>query len=207
MKVAYDIQADIVDIRFDKPKHQDSFFVDTNVWYWLTYSQASVTARSSQVHAYPEYFKRIRSVSSQLFRCDLSLAELAHIIENTEYDIYCDVHKKNPKTYPKKEFRHSSVAGRLDVTQEIESALMQVRQFSSSIPLTIDDVAVTTFLTNLKANKLDGYDLFYLDILRKNRLLILTDDGDFATVPGITVFTANLAVIDAARDSGKLTTR
>jgi predicted nucleic acid-binding protein len=207
MAVAYDIKADIVDIRFDKPKHQDSFFVDTNVWYWLTYSQASVTAKSSQVREYPDYLKKIKSVSSQLFRCDLSLAELAHIIEDTEYEIFCDANRKNPKTFPKKEFRHGSVAGRNDVTQEIESAWLQVQQFSSSIPLTVDDAAVTTFIADLKANKLDGYDLFYLDVLRKNHLQILTDDGDFATVPGITVFTANLSVIDAARASEKLKMR
>ena len=207
MAVAYDIKADIVDIRFDKPKHQDSFFVDTNVWYWLTYSQASVTAKSSQVREYPNYFKKIRSANSRLLRCDLSLAELAHIIENTEYEIFCDANKKNPVKYPKKEFRHSSASGRNDVTQEIESAWIQVQQFSSSIPLTIDDAAATTFITDLKANELDGYDFFYLDLVRKNHLQILTDDGDFATVPGITVFTANLAVIDAARASGKPTMR
>jgi len=207
MTIAYDIKADIVDIRFDKPKHTDTFFVDTNVWYWLTYSQASVTAKSSQVRSYPNYFKKIRSVSSRLFCCNLSLAELAHIIEDTEYEIFCDAHKKNPANYSKKEFRHNCAAERHDVTQEIESAWMQVRQFSASIPLTIDDAAVTTFITDLKANKLDGYDLFYLDVLRKNKFQILTDDGDFATVPGISVFTANLAVIDAARGCGKLMMR
>lgn len=207
MAVVYDIQADIVDIRFDKPKHQDTFLVDTNVWYWLTYSQASVTAKSSQVRDYPNYFKKLRSVSSTLHCCTISLAELAHIIENSEYEIFCDAHKKNPKTYPKKEFRHSSAVCRHDVTQEIESAWMQVQQFSACLPLTIDEAAVSTFLVDLKSHKLDGYDLFYLDVIRKNDLQILTDDGDFATVPGITVFTANLAVIDAARVCGKLRMR
>ena len=142
-----------------------------------------------------------------MLRCDLSLAELAHIIENTEYQIYCDANRKDPAIYPKKEFRHTCAAGRNEVTKEIESAWMQVQQFSSSIPLTIDDAAVTTFITDLKINKLDGYDLFYLDLLRKNHLQIITDDGDFATVPGIMVFTANLSVIDAARTCGKLKMR
>ena len=207
MTVMYDIKADIVDIRFDKPKHQDAFLVDTNVWYWLTYSQASVTAKSSQVKEYPNYFKKIRSVSCQLYNCPLSLAELAHIIEDTEYEIYCDANRKNSKNFPKKEFRHNFSAERNNVTQEIESAWMQVKQFSSSISITIDDPATMIFITDLKANNLDGYDLFYLDVLRKNHLQILTDDGDFATVPGITVFTANLAVIDAARACGKLKMR
>ena len=36
---------------------------------------------------------------------------------------------------------------------------------------------------------------------------ILTDDGDYCTVPGIQVFTANRPVIDAARAQGKLVAR
>lgn len=35
----------------------------------------------------------------------------------------------------------------------------------------------------------------------------ITDDGDFATVPGIQVFTANRNVIIAARSQGKMLTR
>ena len=44
-------------------------------------------------------------------------------------------------------------------------------------------------------------------LLFDNGVHILTDDGDFATVPGITVFTANRTIIDAARDCGKLKMR
>jgi hypothetical protein len=36
---------------------------------------------------------------------------------------------------------------------------------------------------------------------------VITDDGDFATVPGIQVFTANRNVISAARSQGKLLIR
>jgi len=36
---------------------------------------------------------------------------------------------------------------------------------------------------------------------------ILTDDGDYCTVPNIQVFTANQRVIDAARQQARLITR
>ena len=36
---------------------------------------------------------------------------------------------------------------------------------------------------------------------------VQADDGDFATVPGIQVFTANRNVIQAARAQGRLATR
>jgi hypothetical protein len=36
---------------------------------------------------------------------------------------------------------------------------------------------------------------------------VITDDSDYATVPGIRVFTANSNVIKAARNQGKLLKR
>jgi len=207
MAVNLDIKADIVDIRFDKPTHKDIFFVDTNIWYWLTYSNASHTAKNYQTKEYPAYIQKIRSVNSTLTHCKLTLAELAHIIEETEFKIFCNLKGYNPDRYSRKEFRHNYQIERDTVTKEIESSWIQIEQFSNSSPVTIDDAAVNTFIADLKSHKLDGYDLFYLNVIRKNSVNVLTDDGDFATIPGITVFTANLKVIDAARTCRQLKIR
>jgi len=207
MTVNYDIHADIIDIHYDKPKNRDVFFVDTNVWYWLTYSNASHTAKNYQTRDYPNYISKIRSVNSKLIRSNLILAELAHIIEDTEFRIYCDAKGIKPETYSKKEFRHNLPTERESVTIEIENSWIQVQQFSDGSPITIDETTENTFIADLKRYNLDGYDLFYLNTIRENGVQILTDDGDFATVPGITVFTANRTIIDAARDCGKLKMR
>jgi len=54
----------------------------------------------------------------------------------------------------------------------------------------------------------DGYDLFLLEAMKNNGVVqIITDDGDFSSVSGIKIFTANLNVIRAARDQGKLIKR
>jgi hypothetical protein len=39
MAINYTVQAEVVDISADTPKTEDAFLVDTNVWYWLTYSR------------------------------------------------------------------------------------------------------------------------------------------------------------------------
>jgi|SRR5208337_2809392 len=207
MAVTYNIQADIVNIHSDTPNHKDVFFVDTNVWYWQTYSRASATAQNYQVREYPNYIKKIRSVNSKLFRCNLILAELAHIIEDTEYKIFCAANGYDPEKFPKKEFRHNFPSERNNVTNEIDNAWNTIQQFSSAYSLIIDDPSAIKFITDLKNHKIDGYDLFYLDGVKTNGFKVLTDDGDFATVPGITVFTANLNVIDSARACGKLKIR
>ena len=207
MTVAYDIKADIVDIRFDKPRHLDSFFVDTNVWYWYDYIPASLNAANYQVKEYPEYIKKIKSVNAQMIRSNLILPELAHIIEDTEYKIFCKSNHLDPKNFPKKEYRHNHPSERKNVVHDIEGVWETVKNITSPVSMSIDDPAADTFVTDLKLHKMDGYDLFNLDLIRRLGVNVLTDDGDFATVPGITVFTANYNVIDAARKCSQLKIR
>jgi hypothetical protein len=55
---------------------------------------------------------------------------------------------------------------------------------------------------------MDGYDLFILEAMRRHGMVqVSTDDGDFAAIPGIQVFTANCNVIQAARTQGRLIPR
>ena len=42
---------------------------------------------------------------------------------------------------------------------------------------------------------------------REGMIQVITDDGDFATVPGIQVFTANRNVIQTAQTQGRLLNR
>ncbi len=49
MAVNYTVRADVVDIKVDSPQQGDIFFVDTNVWYWLTYPPASLSANPYQL--------------------------------------------------------------------------------------------------------------------------------------------------------------
>jgi hypothetical protein len=55
---------------------------------------------------------------------------------------------------------------------------------------------------------LDGHDLFMVEAMRRSGIKqIVTDDGDYATVPGLAVFTANLRLIQAAQAARRLLTR
>ena len=63
-------------------------------------------------------------------------------------------------------------------------------------------------LSRLSTQILDGYDLFILESIMKAGIVkIITDDGDFSTVPNILVFTSNVNVIQAAKVQGKLLKR
>jgi predicted nucleic acid-binding protein len=201
MTVNYTVQAEVVDIRSDSPNNDDIFLVDTNVWYWYTYTNASISSRSYQITEYPSYVAKAISVDSLLLYCGLSLAELAHNIEQTERQIFSS-------TIKPKEYRHNYPVERAKVVAEVETAWRQVISIAACTEILINEAKTNVALTRFQTQLLDGYDLLILEAMDKASVKqIITDDGDYVTVPGIRVFTANVGAISAARSQGKLLVR
>ncbi|MBF0497611.1 MAG: PIN domain-containing protein [Deltaproteobacteria bacterium] len=212
MAINYTIQADIVDITSDTPKAEDVFLVDTNVWYWITYTRASQSTRpplAYQTTSYPAYYNSALAADSKILQSGLSLAELAHLIEKTEYEIFAGANLtyfRDPNRFDKR-YRHSFPVERSRVVAEIKAAWRLVKEHAA-LPITIDAQATEATLNRLQTEKVDGYDLFILESMKSHGLSqVITDDGDFASVPDIQVFTANQNVITTARSQGKLLTR
>ena len=213
MAINYAVQADVVDITADNPKANDVFLVDTNIWYWMTYTRASQSVRPPaqyQSTHYPAYANAALIAGARLFQSVLSLAELTHLIEKAEFEIYA---KANQATFPDpsrfdKNFRHSFTAERSQVVAEIQAAWGQVTSLADPLTAEIDAPTAAAALMRLQTEKIDGYDLFILESMKNNGVVqVITDDGDFATVSGIQVFTVNRNVLSAARSQGKLLTR
>ncbi|KAB2858987.1 MAG: hypothetical protein F9K46_11280, partial [Anaerolineae bacterium] len=116
--MAFNIQAYIIDIRHDVPNIHDQFLVDTNVWYWLGYANARVTARPYQLTEYSSYLIAIRQGGAKLHKSALSFSELAHRIESTELEIFQRSAPQNAKVYLK-QFRHNYPVARQQVITEI----------------------------------------------------------------------------------------
>jgi len=203
MAINYVIQAEVVDINADSPTATDAFFVDTNVWYWMTYPNAAAAAFPGQLD-YPAFVNCALAVEARLCCSGLSLAELSHLIEKTEREIY----EKSVGMIRAKEYRHNLPSERSRVVSEVEAAWGQVKSLSSPLALTVDEKVTDAALDRFQTEKLDGYDLFILETMKNHGVVqVITDDGDFATVAGIRVFTANRNVLLAARTQGKLLMR
>lgn len=201
MPPSYDIHANIYDISVVKPKKEDIFLVDTNVWFWMTYPTATHTATHYQTISYPNFLNDILNVGATLLRINLSLAELSHIIETTEHEIYSNYVKK----ISLKEYRHNFKEERQRIVSNINTCWQQVESFAASLELKIEDCVATSALTNLNNVNVDGYDLFIIEAMKNSGIVkFITDDGDFSTVPNIDVYTANRNVVGAARSQGKL---
>ena len=201
MPLNYTVQAQIIDIRSDTPKKEDIFLVDSNVWYWDTYTRATYSALAYQITEYPSYVDKAKYAQSLLLYCGLSLAELAHNIEQIERQFFSS-------TLRSKEYRHNFPAERAKVVAEVQTSWSYVTSSAVCADLLINEVTSNTALTRFKTQLLDGYDLLMLEAMDKAGVKqIITDDGDYVTVPGIRVFTANWGAIAAARSQGKLLVR
>ncbi|TFI52780.1 hypothetical protein BLD44_018830 [Mastigocladus laminosus UU774] len=201
MSVNYTVQAEVVDIRSDTPKNDDIFLVDTNAWYWYTYTNASISSRPYQITEYPSYIAKAISANSLLLYCGLSLAELAHNIEQTERKIFSS-------TLQPKEYRHNYPTQRAKVVAEVQAAWSQVTSTAVCTDVLVNEETSNAALTRFQTQLLDGYDLLILEAMDKAGVTqIITDDGDYVTVPGIKVFTANNGAIAAATSQGKLLVR
>lgn len=203
MAVSYTVYAEVVDITTDLPRCDDVFLVDTNVWYWMTYPNAT-SSIPSQLADYPRYLNEALAAQAKIHHSGLSLAELAHLIEKTEREIY----EAAAGAIKPKEFRHNLSDKRCRVCAEIQAAWCQVTSLADPLTVTIDTRVTTDTLNRLHNEFVDGYDLFILESMRANGIVqVITDDGDFVTVAGIQVFTANRNAIAAAESQGKLVDR
>jgi hypothetical protein len=206
MPVNYAVTANVVDVTVDLPKNTDTFLVDSNVWFWFAYTKASMHLAHHRTSSYPNYLKQCMSAGATLIKTGLSLSELAHVIEKTEFEIYC----ANPaiNKISRKEYRHNLPAERANVVAEIESVWNQIDPIAVQMEVRIEEALTRAALARLKSDCLDGYDAITTETFLKTPFKnILTDDGDFVTVQGITIFTANRNVIEQAKRQGKLLTR
>jgi hypothetical protein len=200
------IQADIIDIKTDTPQQSDIFFVDTNIWFWQTYTNAAFTAKRYQITDYPNYINKTRQNGATLTYSGLTLAELAHIIEKTEYDIYV---KSNGYLHFKK-YRHDYPTERANVVAEVQFTWRRIKKIAIPIDLTVDDATTDAAINRFTTQAVDGYDLLMLEAISKagaGTVKIITDDMDYSVVPGIQVFTSNKYVIQDAAMQKKLVRR
>ncbi|MBL9143131.1 MAG: hypothetical protein JNM99_05555 [Verrucomicrobiaceae bacterium] len=213
MAINFQVRAQVVDLTRDRPKAEDKFWVDTNVWLWLVYPAMTVSMddrRKRLCDSYLRYFRDATRAGSALHWCALQFSEIAHQIERTEFEAAKSggVLGSDPKF---KEYRHGSATERERVTGLIQGAWQDVCSNGAgalSPALQLDGPAAETAASTIAACALDGHDLFYLQNLQAAGVTqVLSDDGDFCTVSGITLFTIHGGVIAAARSQGKLIRR
>lgn len=207
MSISLTVQAAVVDLRADIPHVSDEFYIDTNVWYWTVYERAlqrTAAPRRYQLRHYPQYVRDALRVGSRFLHLGLCLGELAHVIESAELDIF----QQTRRVRHRKEFRHNFPSERADVAARITDAWQEIERMSSLVNVLVNQELVAHTLQRLQVELLDGYDALVVERLAQVGVnQVITDDADFATVAGLTVFTANLTMLNAAQAQDQLIIR
>ncbi|CAK3063488.1 MULTISPECIES: type II toxin-antitoxin system VapC family toxin [Vibrio] len=176
--------------------HSDKFFIDTNVWFWLTYAASNEIQTQNaparyQLEIYPEFIEKILDEGASIYHSPLALSELANIIERTEYDIF---QSKQTEDISRKSFRKKT-DHRKRVMEEVSNAWQQITQMSSPLDITLNSALSQNALITLNQHCLDAYDAFYIESMSSYEIVnILTDDSDFDGLD-ISLYTANNRLI------------
>jgi predicted nucleic acid-binding protein len=214
MTVNLSVQAAVIDLRSDRPRQSDLFLIDTNAWIWQTYPNVSAVPKQpaqvarvgQKISEYSSYIEAARNVGSTLAYSGLILAELAHVIEKSEFEIYRRNTGSGNLNF--KEYRHNLDSERLNVVSLVELSWSQVESIASPIESIINESLTQAALRRFQSAALDGYDLLIIEAAEHEGVTqFVTDDMDYAVVAGIQMFTTNQDVINAAQSQGKLLVR
>jgi len=184
----------IFNLNSHKPIKGERYFIDTNVWFWATYVSSKGVElprhpERYQLADYPKFIEKALDDEAKLCHCPLTLAELANVIENTEFEIY----KKctNNEFLRKKEFR-GITDEREAVLKEIQVAWDSINAMSECIDIKLDLNSAKEGCNILKEGTVDSYDAFFIQIMREHQIdYVVTDDYDFSTIQKQILITAN----------------
>lgn len=173
-----------IDIKNESPKKDDSYFVDTNVWFWFTYaSSKSFLAHEPHEYQktfYPNFIESALNKGAQLFYSPLTLVELSNLIERSEWNIHKLLQQND--CIPLKTFRKAE-EHRKSVLEEINTAWATIKTMAKPLPLTVDESLPDSFIDIISKYKIDGYDALFFYAMTENGIQnIITDDKDFRNI-------------------------
>ena len=197
-------KADVYDLNNYKNedlKSEEVFALDTNVLYWMHYTRCvQADHLTYQVNKYPNFISDLVEKGIKLVTTIYNITELLYIIENHEYKIY----KLTDPGIKKKEFR-DILAERLKVKSELDTVLSQIKELYDIKKFNIEILGIDSYITDFGNHNCDDFDYLIIKYLKENGIKnMITDDRDYISVDGITLFTANSKTISIASTNNLL---
>lgn len=201
------VRASVVDIATDQPKNTDRVWVDSNVWFALTYSGVS-PQEAKRYAAYSNYIGKLHKAGGDVLVSPVTFAEVARTIEHSEFTKH-QARNNGPLDPKLKKATRLDPAYWATVVAEIETSWKQIGKIGRLGAQPMSAGCATSAVAGMKGgNLLDGGDaVMVADALREGVDLFLTNDGDLASVSGITVITALPRTLNLARTARMFVTR
>lgn len=185
----------IKDIRFltaEEIPRNEYIAVDTNILLFKFYSRLSQTMRNNsryQIIYYPNFIDTLLENGNKLFTTYLNLAEFCSVVERNECRIYnrglADNDKLDFKEYRNLETQRVSNCEILQGdTEEI------VVNMNRIFTIVHDSNVVNSFLRSFVSTHCDIADYTVIEYMKSLGITnFISDDKDFTTVDGITLYT------------------
>ena len=182
----------VVDINtFSSINNRRAFFLDTNVLYWYTYPRYGITKKSVlyQAQPYYDFVDKLVSDGNPIFTSVYNISEVLHVIEKNEFDIFLATHPDSH--YNIKDFRKDS-SERKKLKMNLETAITNANNICSILDFNFTYKALFNFTQSFSTHRCDTFDYIILQNCIENSYTnIISDDNDFSTIEGITLYTAN----------------
>ena len=171
------------------------FFLDTNVLYWYTYPRFSLPGHlNPSAQIYYDFIDSLTSAGNPLKTSVYNLTELLNVVEKNEYDIYCKLHPDLPLS--RKDFRRMADE-RQKVSQMIKTTMNNALNICSITDFNFTSETLTSFSNEFTNHRCDVFDYAILkNCISTKDINIISDDGDFSSMPGINLYTANENILN-----------
>jgi hypothetical protein len=218
------VRAQVVDISVKSPRLPPQIVCDTQILYWQFYPSFAALAAAGgsapsiyQTRLYPRYFTLLCQSKVPTLTSSANLGELVRLIERAELEAHCLADPQDPfrvraasqsafTTRVCKDARYRYANELPRIRRKVCTVLASVKKALAVLPAISDaENEYTHALSEWHGCAADYVDALTVTLAKSQRIsAILSDDLDFATVSGITLFTANATVVSSARIAGKL---
>ncbi|MCT8386133.1 PIN domain-containing protein [Leuconostoc mesenteroides] len=174
------------------------FYVDTNIWYWLTYADAEMA--QYQGNYATKIYDIYSSEQTMLAGSKLTYTEVANLVERQH------MQNNHISSRDKKTFRQNEIARDL-VVNDIEISINQIENMTSKSTFIEDlnSVPAQGYVDILRKTVLDPTDALMSAFITNNEIIhIITDDVDFYSVSGLKIYTYNSKMIAKAEAESNL---
>lgn len=190
MGAPFPAKANVLDVRDFLPAPNDRLLVDSNVWFFVGRSNTNEHDRKAEI--YRSFVERCLKGSAKLFWSSLTIPEIWNAAEKMSKDIAAESGLIG-KEASAKDFRYSEFHDPAQIAAEVEEILEFMSNSAQHAPdFPIVEALAGRIISETKSAKTAGYDsIFSLMFRDGGYTAFVTDDRDFASVPGLTMATAN----------------
>lgn len=166
-------------------RKDEKYFLDTNV---LIFIHGPTYTDDHRARVYSNSLKKIQFQKSEIFIDLHTISEFVNRFSRIEYQRKCESIRENQR--PEfKEYRNST--DYKQVAQEIAMILRSILKYCQICNAEITKKDIIEFITDFEKGGYDFTDQIIHEICRKNDLVLISDDSDWAKYQDLKIVTAN----------------